>query len=275
MSIKLDCLEEVGWLVKFQPSCECQFFSPPDWYVLITGEVGRVKMGATMGGLLRPAGTGWPWRCHIVLPGRALLGARCGPDDWDINPWQKFLPKADLQTLYFRDLCSFHLPFHSFFIKSVENNKVHIPALSHKGQRVFCENLQIGVAAMESDAVEGRSHCVTVLLFPLPSRLLFQLFCAGILEFRPIHINTINIVIVEKLHVLRIMWIVKHFVKKISKWAGLDFFFPNDLLHSSAAASSCPDNVTAVRKESCEQSNENMLHLYLHLHNTSYWIAFC
>ena len=67
-------------------------------------------------------------------------------------------PKADLQTLYFRDLCSFHLPFHSFFIKSVENNKVHIPALSHKGQRVFCEKLQIGVAAIESDAVEGRSH---------------------------------------------------------------------------------------------------------------------
>ena len=133
MSKKLDCLEEVGWLVKFQPSCEFLFFSPPDWYVLIRGEVGRVKMGATMGGLLRPAGTGWPWRCHIVLPGRALLGARCGADDWDIKPWQKFLPKADLQTLYFRDLCSFHLPFHSFFIKSVENNKVHIPALSHKG----------------------------------------------------------------------------------------------------------------------------------------------
>ena len=64
---------------------------------------------------------------------------------------------------------------------------------------------------------------------------------------------------------------MEHFAKKISKWAGLDFFFPNDLLHSSAAASSCPDNVTAVRKESCEKSNENTcsctcttLHIELH-----------
>ena len=98
----------------------------------------------------RPSLTGGPVRCRRL---------RYQPMTEGFTNW----PKADPQTPYFRDLCSFHMPFHSFFIKSVENNKAHIPALSHKGQRLFCENLQIGVAALESDAVEGRSHFPAVL----------------------------------------------------------------------------------------------------------------
>ena len=65
----------------------------------------------------RPSLTGGPVRCRRL---------RYQPMTEGFTNW----PKADLQTLYFRDLCSFHLPF---FIKSVENNKVHIHALSHKG----------------------------------------------------------------------------------------------------------------------------------------------